>query len=114
MFDDELAEANEDFFLCFAIQVEIHPYNQPPRLIQGIFDNDFVDIDEGAIIASSTPQITCRAEDVFDLRMDDEVIIKDRAYIVREIQPDSTGLMVFYLYESSTISDTPACDNVVA
>lgn len=101
MFDDELAEANDDFFLHFSIQAEIHPYNQPSRVIEGIFDNDFVGISDDPVIASSAPQITCRAEDVFDLRMDDEVIIKDRAYIVREIQPDSTGLMVFYLYESS-------------
>ncbi len=101
MFDDELAEANDDFFLHFSIQAEVHPYNQPPRLIDVIFDNDVVDISDDPVIISSAPQITCRAEDVFDLRMDDEVIIKDRAYIVREIQADSIGLMVFYLYESS-------------
>ena len=102
MFDDDLALANDDFFVHFAIPIQIHPYNQPPRTIDAVFDDDFVSIGNDAIIASSSPQITCKTQDTLDLKMDDEVIIKNKAYLVREIQPDSTGLTVFYCYESST------------
>jgi len=102
MFDDDLALANDDFFVHFAIPIQIHPNNQAPRTIEAIFDDDFVSIGNDAIIASSSPQITCKTQDTLDLKMDDEVIIKNKAYRVREIQPDSTGLTVFYCYESST------------
>ena len=106
MFDDDLALANDDFFLHFAIQIQIHPYNKPPRTIEAIFDDDFVSIGNDAVIVSSSPQITCKSKEVGDLKMDDEVIIKNKAYLVREIQPDSTGLTVFYCYESSTIRNS--------
>ncbi len=102
MFDDDLEIANNDFFIHFAIAIEIRPSEQPPRTINAIFDDDFVSIGNDAIIASSSPQITCKTQDTLDLKMDDEVIINDQAYRVREIQPDSTGLTVFYCYESST------------
>lgn len=100
MFDDDLIRSNADFFTHFSIPIEIRPRNKSWRTIQAIFDDDFVAIGNDAVIASSSPQITCKSEDVADVRMDDEVIIKGQSYVVREIQPDSTGLTVFYCYES--------------
>ena len=104
MFDDHLAQANDDFFIHLAKPIEIHPYNQAPRTVEAIFDDDFVSIGNDAVIASSAPQVTCKTHDVQDVQQDDSLVIRGQTYLVREIQPDATGLTVFYLYESSTIS----------
>ncbi len=106
MFEENINIANDDFFLHFSIPIEIKPTNQPSRIIEAIFDDDFIDIGNDAIIASSAPQITCKSKDVIGLQMDDEVIINTQTYHIREIQPDSTGLTVYLLYESSTNTDT--------
>jgi len=108
MFEENLAIANDDFFLHFSIPIEIKPSNQPSRIIEAIFDDDFIDIGNDAIIASNAPQVTCKSKDVMDLQMDDEVIINNQTYHIREIQPDSTGLTVYLLYESSTNTNPTA------
>jgi hypothetical protein len=70
--------------------------------VNGIFDNEFVEVDAGGTIpvAMEQPTFTCRTSDVSSASEGDSITIKTVNYTVRVVQSDGTGVTVLVLEEA--------------
>jgi hypothetical protein len=68
------------------------------RLVQGYFDNAFINADLGeAVLDTTAPRFTCRASEVAFLKVPSEyrgmdVLISGVKYSLIQVQPEGTGL----------------------
>ena len=70
--------------------------------VNGIFDDEFaaVDVDAGAPITATKPQFECVEADLPAGRAQrDTITISGTVYVVQEIMPDGTGMVVLMLDE---------------
>lgn len=67
--------------------------------VNGIFDNDFVEVDAGGGvgIALQQPRFLCRTADVSTAAEGDAIVISTVAYTVRIVQDDGTGITTLVL-----------------
>lgn len=62
--------------------------------VNGIFDNDFIEVETGAGVgvALQQPRFTCRTADVSGVVEGTSATISGVSYTVRIVQPDGTGM----------------------
>jgi len=67
--------------------------------IDGIFDNDFVEVDAGGGVgfALQQPRLVCRTADVSTAAEGDTITINAVAYTMRIVQDDGTGMTTLVL-----------------
>jgi hypothetical protein len=67
--------------------------------VNGIFDNDFIEVETGAGvgIALQQPRFQCRTADVSSAAEGDALIVNAVNYTIRIVQDDGTGMTVLVL-----------------
>lgn len=67
--------------------------------VNGIFDNEFIEVDAGGGVgvALNQPRFHCRTADVSSAAEGDAITISGVAYTVRIVQDDGTGMTVLIL-----------------
>ena len=67
--------------------------------VNGIFDNDFVEVDAGGGvgIALQQPRFVCRTADVSTASEGDAIVISSVNYTIRIVQDDGTGMTTLVL-----------------
>lgn len=67
--------------------------------VNGIFDNDFIEVETGAGVgvALQQPRFQCRTADVPTAAEGDSITINSIAYTIRIVQDDGTGMTVLVL-----------------
>lgn len=67
--------------------------------VNGIFDNEFIEVDAGGGVgvALNQPRFHCRTADVSSAAEGDTITIGGVAYTVRIVQDDGTGMTVLIL-----------------
>lgn len=100
---DRLAFLSPDDFGVTATYVPAH--QGATALINGIFDNEYVEVDMGgeASVASRQPVFICRTADIAATsgggEEGDWLIIDEVSYKARDFKPDGTGMTVIVLEE---------------
>lgn len=73
--------------------VSVYPTKGNIISFQGIFDNDFVEVDAGGVpFAMQQPRLLARTEDVATFAEGDDFKINGATYRVRVRQDDGTGM----------------------
>jgi hypothetical protein len=69
------------------------------KKFNGIFDNDFVEVDAGGGVSFATqqPRLVARSIDCAILSEDSQLVISGTTYKVKVIQPDGTGMTTLVL-----------------
>ena len=67
------------------------------NIISGIFDNAHQSFGSDFDTSTTEPAITCTTSEVSDLFRNDKVIVDCVDYLVRDKEPDGTGLTVVVL-----------------
>lgn len=87
----------------FGVSATLTPGTGSAITLNGIFDNahQMVDMDN-ASVSSVAPVFTCRTSDLDGLRMGkarggDQIVIAGVTYLVRDAQPDGTGVTALIL-----------------
>lgn len=67
--------------------------------INGIFDNDFIEVDAGGGVgvALQQPRFLCRTADVSSAAEGDALVINTVNYTIRIVQDDGTGITTLVL-----------------
>jgi len=78
----------------FGVAAIYTPAGGSASTVNGVFDNDFVEIDTGGAVSFAQQQATfmCRTADVSSAAEGDAITISGENYIVRIVQPDGTGM----------------------
>lgn len=92
----ESADDRSYFFAVddFAVAATYTPAGGSASTVNGVFDNDFVEVDTGGSVTFAQQQATfmCRTADVSSAAEGDAITISGENYIVRIVQPDGTGM----------------------
>jgi len=83
----------------FGVAASYTPSGGVAATVNGIFDNEFIEVDAGGGIgiAMQQPRFHCRTADVSSAAEGDAITISGTAYTVRIVQDDGTGMTVFVL-----------------
>jgi len=67
--------------------------------VNGIFDNDFIEVDAGGGIgvALQQPRFHCRTADVSSAADRDAIVVGEVQYTIRILQDDGTGMTMLVL-----------------
>tara|TARA_R100000278_G_scaffold113608_1_gene91805 strand:- start:3221 stop:3532 length:312 start_codon:yes stop_codon:yes gene_type:complete len=67
--------------------------------INGIFDNDFIEVDAGGAVAVALqqPRFHCRTADVSSAAEGDALVVGGVNYTIRIVQDDGTGMTMLVL-----------------
>lgn len=67
--------------------------------INGIFDNEFIEVDAGGNVgvAVQQPRFLCRTSDVSSATEGDAITINSVNYLIRIVQDDGTGMTTLIL-----------------
>lgn len=78
----------------FGVAATYTPAGGVASTVNGVFDNDFVEVDTGGSVTFAQQQATfmCRTADVSSAAEGDAITISGENYIVRIVQPDGTGM----------------------
>lgn len=78
----------------FGVAATYTPAGGSSSTVNGVFDNDFVEVDTGGSVTFAQQQATfmCRTADVSSAAEGDAITISGENYIVRIVQPDGTGM----------------------
>ena len=78
----------------FGVAATYTPAGGVASTVNGIFDNDFVEVDTGGSVTFAQQQatFTCRTADVSSAAEGDAITISGENYIVRIVQADGTGM----------------------
>ena len=93
-----MAEDLSPFFAGLDAQRVTFKATGGDRLVQGYFDNAFINADIGeAVLDTTAPRFTCRASEVAFLKVPSvyrgmEVWISGVKYSLIQVQPEGTGL----------------------
>lgn len=101
---DRLVFLGEDGFGTVALY---RPLTGAEHDVPGIFDDAYL-VSSGAEagVAGTAPVFTCRADDLAQLAAgaavyDDELVLASVTYLVKQIQPDGTGMVMLLLEKQS-------------
>ncbi len=82
----------------FADSATISKKTVSEATINGIFDNDYFEVNTGQVgVSSSTPAFLCRTSDITNVKFGHVITINSLDYKVRDIQPDGTGMTALIL-----------------
>ena len=86
----------------FGVAATYTPSGGSTATVNGIFDNEFFEVEAGGeiAVAMEQPRFTCRTSDVSTAAEGDSITINSIAYTVRVVQSDGTGVTVLVLEES--------------
>ena len=78
----------------FGVAATYTPAGGSASTVNGVFDNDFVEVDTGGSVTFAQQQATfmCRTADVSSAAEGDAITISGENYIIRIVQPDGTGM----------------------
>lgn len=70
------------------------PSGGPASTVNGIFDNDFLEVEAGGGVgfALQQPRFLCRTADVSAAAEGDALVVGGTAYTIRIVKDDGTGL----------------------
>jgi hypothetical protein len=85
----------------FAVTASYTPSGGVAANVNGIFDNEHVEVDAGGSVTVSLqqPLFTCQTSDVSSAAEGDAITISGTDYTVRDVRPDGTGVTVLVLEE---------------
>lgn len=83
----------------FGVAATYTPSGGAASTVNGIFDNDFIEIDAGGGVgvAMQQPRFHCRTADVSAAAEGDALAINTVSYIIRIVQDDGTGMTMMVL-----------------
>lgn len=83
----------------FGVAATYTPSGGAASTVNGIFDNDFIEIDAGGGVgvAMQQPRFHCRTADVSAAAEGDALVINTVSYIIRIVQDDGTGMTMMVL-----------------
>jgi hypothetical protein len=78
----------------FGIAATYTPAGGSAATVNGIFDNDIVEVDAGGSIAMAVrqPRFLCRTQDVSSAADGDAITINSASYTIRMVDHDGTGM----------------------
>lgn len=83
----------------FGVAATYTPSGGVASTVNGIFDNDFIEIDAGGGVgvAMQQPRFHCRTADVPTAAEGDALVVNTVSYIIRIVQDDGTGMTMMVL-----------------
>jgi len=83
----------------FGVAATYTPSGGAGITVNGIFDNDFIEVETGAGVgvALQQPRFQCRTADVASAAEGDALVINAVNYTIRIVQDDGTGMTVLVL-----------------
>jgi len=83
----------------FGVAATYTPSGGAASTVNGIFDNDFIEIDAGGGVgvAMQQPRFHCRTADVSSAAEGDALVVNTISYIIRIVQDDGTGMTMMVL-----------------
>jgi len=83
----------------FGVAASYTPTGGSAATVNGIFDNDIVEVDAGGNIqmAVRQPRFLCRTNDVSDAADGDALVVNGTNYTIRVVDHDGTGMTVLVL-----------------
>ena len=83
----------------FGVAATYTPSGGASVTVNGIFDNDFIEVETGAGVgvALQQPRFQCRTADVSTAAEGDALVINAVNYTIRIVQDDGTGMTVLVL-----------------
>ena len=83
----------------FGVVATYTPSGGVAATVNGIFDNDFIEVDAGGGVgvAMQQPRFHCRTADVSTAAEGDAITINSVAHTVRIVQDDGTGMTMLVL-----------------
>lgn len=83
----------------FGVVATYTPSGGAASTVNGIFDNDFIEIDAGGGVgvAMQQPRFHCRTADVSNAAEGDALVVNTVSYIIRIVQDDGTGMTMLVL-----------------
>lgn len=83
----------------FGVAATYTPSGGAASTVNGIFDNDFIEIDAGGGVgvAMQQPRFHCRTADVSSAAEGDALVVNTVSYIIRIVQDDGTGMTMMVL-----------------
>jgi hypothetical protein len=83
----------------FGVAATYTPSGGVASTVNGIFDNDFIEIDAGGGVgvAMQQPRFHCRTADVSTAAEGDAIVINTVSYIIRIVQDDGTCMTMMVL-----------------
>lgn len=78
----------------FGVAATYTPTGGSATTVNGIFDNDIVEVDAGGNIpmAVRQPRFLCRTNDVSDAAEGDALVVNSTNYTIRVVDHDGTGM----------------------
>ena len=83
----------------FGVAATYTPTGGSASTVNGIFDNDIIEVDAGGNVpmAVRQPRFLCRTNDVSDAVEGDALVVNATNYMIRVVDHDGTGMTVLAL-----------------
>ncbi len=83
----------------FGVAATYTPTGGSASTVNGIFDNDIIEVDAGGNVpmAVRQPRFLCRTNDVSDAAEGDALVVNATNYTIRVVDHDGTGMTVLAL-----------------
>jgi len=83
----------------FGVAATYTPSGGASSTVNGIFDNDFIEVDAGGGVgvALQQPRFHCRTADVSSASEGDALVVSGVNYTIRIVQDDGTGMTMLVL-----------------
>jgi hypothetical protein len=83
----------------FGVAATYTPTGGSASTVNGIFDNDIIEVDAGGNVpmAVRQPRFLCRTNDVSDAAEGDALVVNATSYTIRVVDHDGTGMTVLAL-----------------
>lgn len=83
----------------FGVVATYTPSGGASSTVNGIFDNDFIEVDAGGGVgvALQQPRFHCRTADVSSASEGDALVVSGTNYTIRIVQDDGTGMTMLVL-----------------
>ena len=83
----------------FGVAATYTPSGGGSSTVNGIFDNDFIEVDAGGGVgvALQQPRFHCRTSDVSSASEGDALVVSGVNYTIRIVQDDGTGMTMLIL-----------------
>jgi len=83
----------------FGVAATYTPTGGSASTVNGIFDNDIIEVDAGGNVpmAVRQPRFLCRTNDVSDAVEGDALVVNATNYTIRVVDHDGTGMTVLAL-----------------
>ena len=83
----------------FGVAATYTPAGGVSSTVNGIFDNDFIEVDAGGGVgvALQQPRFHCRTADISSASEGDALVVSGVNYTIRIVQDDGTGMTMLVL-----------------